>query len=155
MKRNPRDRKDGRKSRRNVFMAGVVAAALALSLLLGICRGSFESKEERRVADEQVRTEKQEQDRPQEQMRQAEPQPEQKTEEQKTTEFSALPEQEREEEQKTEESVGITENVKEEQSRHQVGDILEDGSMYTGGDVEAGLEYIRENPEIWDQLVWH
>lgn len=41
------------------------------------------------------------------------------------------------------------------ETRHEVGDILEDGSMYTGGDVEAGLDYIRQNPQIWDQLVWH
>ena len=38
---------------------------------------------------------------------------------------------------------------------YEVGDIMEDGAMYTGGDVEAGLDYIRENPEIWDQIVWH
>ena len=41
------------------------------------------------------------------------------------------------------------------QEQYEVGDIMEDGSMYTGGDVEAGLDYIRENPQIWDQIVWH
>ena len=24
-----------------------------------------------------------------------------------------------------------------------------------GGDVEAGLDYIREQPQMWDQIVWH
>ena len=39
--------------------------------------------------------------------------------------------------------------------QYQVGDIMEDGAMYTGGDVEAGLDYIREHPQMWDQIVWH
>lgn len=47
---------------------------------------------------------------------------------------------------------GISEKRQEE---YRVGDIMEDGAMYTGGDVEAGLNYIRENPQIWDQIVWH
>lgn len=171
--KNEKSRRPTAEPNRRKKTAAVVAAALVLSLILGICQGFLNvekeesaalvptAEEERGKSPAATEDEKKEKTPAAEEKTGGEIPKEKIAAEQKNTQDfpKDMPHtEENSRDQNQNNAAELQEYSKEsavENPKHEVGDILEDGSMYTRGDVEAGLDYIRENPQIWDQLVWH
>lgn len=171
--KNEKNRKmSAGKDKKKRAAAAVAASVIALSLILGVCRGFLNGgKEEGAQSSRPVQTVEKEttgkgriNSLEEEKGKNAAGVGKEGQEKETEKSEKQIKESSEEMSRESKESAGQENAAKKQESeqspaeaseRHEVGDILEDGSMYTGGDVEAGLDYIRENPQIWDQLVWH